>query len=767
MPTWLHVSDLHLTGEHSYEQDLILRTLVEAAGRLYRQGRRPDLIFLTGDVAFSGRSEEYTAATRFLDKLRQAVSLDRDRVFVIPGNHDIDRRAARGLARTLANEAESVDFFGPDHPRHHLAKLRAFVQWHDEYFQGVRACSAESACALPAVLPLAEGSVAVLPLNTAIFSLDEADHGKLWVGRRCLQRLLEALADQGPADLTIALLHHPTSWLHDDERVNVEALLQSRADLILRGHLHETEAAATLTGSGACLHLAAGAAYQSRRYPQRALLVTANLGRRLLRVLPLRYEDRPKEIWTVDPSLFPENDRFEGELPLPGAPAPGSGAAETPQARAGDATSLVSRLLADAPHLHGLFRYEGRFVARCDDDEASLALIAAIIDREAAREIQVIGRGPQMVDIRTSHYVAAVAKAIVRGVTYRRILILDAHLPQNGLLWLLLLERFIRSPRYRGKVFLHVLPMPFTHNLNPQFQIVDGTYLHRTTRFYNPHEQGAARQAQSLFAVAPSEEVAQALASYEQFLESAGGRYTHLQIVEFLDGMLNHLSPGDHSVIYHWKLVLDVIGFLDGLGVPALPERGIRFIGCLMPFTFTHLAAREFARESMQDTEQRVVLLPFAKLDDAVDRFFGGSLDYLCLPKENTRIGAIAPPLEDPERLNQLAVMGRKMADVEIPVRFVLAGAYTDPSRWQELVAVEPAYKQMKGLLPEEVAGLPRFADQIVRSNYHAACLAKDDDRLVAITTRDAADHLGLRVVAGLDDPTLENTTTFTVYSRL
>ncbi len=50
------------------------------------------------------------------------------------------------------------------------------------------------------------------------------------------------------------------------------------------------------------LSLAAGAAYQTRKYPNRALY--ASLERDQLTIFPIRYEDEPEEVWTVDPSLF-------------------------------------------------------------------------------------------------------------------------------------------------------------------------------------------------------------------------------------------------------------------------------------------------------------------------------------------------------------------------------------------------------------------------------------------------------------------------------
>src|SRR5262249_16701627 len=121
--------------------------------------------------------------------------------------------------------------------------------------------------------------------------------------RRCLDTAIEELKKVGSA-LKIALIHHPLGWLHEAERSNVRTALQSNVDIILRGHLHETDVEAVAGMMGNALHFAAGAAYQTRKWPNRALYVAVDNGK--VEVFPIRYEDQPHEIWTTDPSVFPE-----------------------------------------------------------------------------------------------------------------------------------------------------------------------------------------------------------------------------------------------------------------------------------------------------------------------------------------------------------------------------------------------------------------------------------------------------------------------------
>jgi hypothetical protein len=75
--TWLHVSDFHFRGGDSYDRDVVLRALVQSVKRFRDAGRVPDVIFATGDVAYSGKAQEYALATEFFDDLLEAAGLKR------------------------------------------------------------------------------------------------------------------------------------------------------------------------------------------------------------------------------------------------------------------------------------------------------------------------------------------------------------------------------------------------------------------------------------------------------------------------------------------------------------------------------------------------------------------------------------------------------------------------------------------------------------------------------------------------------------------
>jgi len=134
--TWLHVSDFHLSDKVLYDQEVILRSLVSSVKHFREEGHVPDLIFATGDIASNGTAKEYDVATKFFDDLCDAAGLNRDRLFIIPGNHDVDRKMGKGLVRTLDTKEDADEYFDLGTPTPHLThKFHAFSEWYNDYFK--------------------------------------------------------------------------------------------------------------------------------------------------------------------------------------------------------------------------------------------------------------------------------------------------------------------------------------------------------------------------------------------------------------------------------------------------------------------------------------------------------------------------------------------------------------------------------------------------------------------------------------------------------
>jgi predicted phosphodiesterase len=98
-----------------------------------------DFIIFSGDVAYAGKSDEYSAAKKELfDPLLKATGLSPDRLFIVPGNHDLDKDKfdllPAALTRPLKSDAEIQNWLNDDVKRGRLLDpFEAFTRFVTKY----------------------------------------------------------------------------------------------------------------------------------------------------------------------------------------------------------------------------------------------------------------------------------------------------------------------------------------------------------------------------------------------------------------------------------------------------------------------------------------------------------------------------------------------------------------------------------------------------------------------------------------------------------
>ena len=64
----LHLSDFHFTAKTGWDYGPLFKALPEAVKELVRDGLAPDLVAITGDVAFSGKKADYELAGTWIEE---------------------------------------------------------------------------------------------------------------------------------------------------------------------------------------------------------------------------------------------------------------------------------------------------------------------------------------------------------------------------------------------------------------------------------------------------------------------------------------------------------------------------------------------------------------------------------------------------------------------------------------------------------------------------------------------------------------------------
>lgn len=339
---WLHISDFHIKSAESYDRDRVLSALTKSLPALIARTGAIDFIVASGDIAHSGKAAEYVRATKFFDEIVSALSLSRSELFVIPGNHDVDRTFNSTFSRTLSSPTSADDYFTSGNDLTHLTvKMAAYVAWYNEYFDGIRLINTRSTVQGTHSVSIDSKDVIITLLNSALFSADDHDHGKLIIGRTCLE---EAYGSEASKSFRVTVVHHPLSWLSTVEGANIRSLVNDNSDIILSGHLHETDVAQTMGVNGSALYLAAGASYQGSDWPNTATICSLNEGS--VEVMPIQFVDRPRPTWTVDPSVFPEEQTFRKSFVVPGLSGKADQGAENSDSAA--VPQIISQAVANA-----------------------------------------------------------------------------------------------------------------------------------------------------------------------------------------------------------------------------------------------------------------------------------------------------------------------------------------------------------------------------------------------------------------------------------
>ena len=280
---WLHISDLHLHVGNEWSQDVVLQEMCRDIERKRESGMKADFILISGDIAFSGKAKEYDRAKEFLAKLQSHSGVPTERIFCVPGNHDIDRSRQRNAFVGALHRLQTLSDINEllcdsEELTTLLVRQENYRNFQESYFS--TQCKVWTSEGLAYISKLTIGDVvfAIVGLNSAWLSEGgESDHGKLLIGeRQAIGAISIALDDGDSPDVVIAMAHHPFRLLQEFDRLPVQHRIERSVQFFHHGHLHQAEARMGGPNGSQCLTVAAGAAYAGREYDNSYYFVTLN-----------------------------------------------------------------------------------------------------------------------------------------------------------------------------------------------------------------------------------------------------------------------------------------------------------------------------------------------------------------------------------------------------------------------------------------------------------------------------------------------------------
>ena len=223
----IHLSDIHITGA----DDLIFHRVkeLESACVSSLPNNGDVVIAISGDIAYSGKKEQYDLAKCFFDSIARYISEQKAsnvHVVCVPGNHDCNFTNESSVRNVLINSVRNSDI---DKEYYYNATT---VQ--TEY----RDFSTNFGINCDDILPRSEitcgdSSVLFLMANSAWMSTINESPGRIIMP--C--HLYECVSPE-KYKVVFYIIHHPNNWLDPDFKKDFMDHVRQNADIVLLGHEH-------------------------------------------------------------------------------------------------------------------------------------------------------------------------------------------------------------------------------------------------------------------------------------------------------------------------------------------------------------------------------------------------------------------------------------------------------------------------------------------------------------------------------------------------
>lgn len=243
----LHLSDIHFSNRDinkPYDQNLGLRddTVDDVKKMRAKIGHDVDAILISGDIAYHGQKAEYDFAAKWLEEeLCPAAGCKFENIVVIPGNHDVDRRAAAepihedarkalratgtgnsnaAIKRYVDSKASSEMLFKPiENYNRFAAKFLCEIGYYEQE-------TGQTPYAKRDFVLNDKSTLRVWGFNSVLVCDAEDDVNKMFVDPSAAEIIKR---DNGITHLVMC--HHPFNWLRN------KAEFQNRIDAVAKLHL--------------------------------------------------------------------------------------------------------------------------------------------------------------------------------------------------------------------------------------------------------------------------------------------------------------------------------------------------------------------------------------------------------------------------------------------------------------------------------------------------------------------------------------------------
>lgn len=222
----IHLSDIHIKNQ----QDAIFSKRDEMINACVNSVSNKDsvVIVISGDIAFSGKEEQYILANSILEELTGkllAKGIQTIDTICVPGNHDCDF-GAKSSVRDVLVDGINCDIVDND-------IYKTLIEIQKNYYKFARNEGYSDEMIQVRELLVDGQKYAFLLINTAWMSQLNEVYGKIVIPKKFMKEV-----DLTQYKILFGVFHHPSNWLHETCRNDFLDYVNNICDILLVGHEH-------------------------------------------------------------------------------------------------------------------------------------------------------------------------------------------------------------------------------------------------------------------------------------------------------------------------------------------------------------------------------------------------------------------------------------------------------------------------------------------------------------------------------------------------
>lgn len=231
----LHLSDLHIQEKH----DNILKKAKLIAATTFQDLSSISHLFIiiSGDIAFSGKNDQYQLAIQFFTDIRDEILRELSvpiNFIIVPGNHDCDFTLDSSARKMIISNFESANPLEIDDSIIDICTSiqKNFFEFRQQLENGN--CSEDDLLWRSSRFTIENKTISFEAINVSWISKIHENSGSLYFP---VEKYSSKKDEK--IDVRILVLHHPLNWFNQSTYRPFRIFVRQLADIVISGHEHQ------------------------------------------------------------------------------------------------------------------------------------------------------------------------------------------------------------------------------------------------------------------------------------------------------------------------------------------------------------------------------------------------------------------------------------------------------------------------------------------------------------------------------------------------